>query len=56
MITLNIDVSIFLGTKFIFSLINRLQACLFLSFIPGFGNIRARKLWEFSGSPESIFE
>lgn len=42
--------------NFIFSLMNRLQACLFLRFMPGFGNIRARKLWEFSGSPESIFE
>ena len=41
----------FKAPNFIFSLINRLQACLFLSFIPGFGNIRARKLWEFSGSP-----
>jgi hypothetical protein len=42
--------------NFIFFLMNSLQACLFLRFIPGFGNIRARKLWEFSGSPESIFE
>ena len=35
---------------------NRLQACLFLRFIPGLGNIRSRKLWEFSDSPEAIFE
>ena len=35
---------------------NRLQACLFLRFIPGFANIRAKKLWEFCSSPEAIFE
>ena len=35
---------------------NRLQACFFLRFIPGFGNIRAKKLWEFCSSPEAIFE
>ncbi|MGB1361730.1 MAG: hypothetical protein ACPH4K_01830 [Flavobacteriaceae bacterium] len=35
---------------------NRLQASPFIRFMPGFGNIRARKLWEFSSSPESIFE
>jgi DNA processing protein len=35
---------------------NRLQACLFLRFIPGLGNIRSRRLWEFSESPEDIFE
>ena len=35
---------------------NRLQACLFLRFIPGLGYIRAKKLWEFSSSPEAIFE
>ncbi len=35
---------------------NRLQACLFFRFIPGLGNIRAKKLWEFSSSPAAIFE
>lgn len=40
---------------FIFPM-NRLQACLYLRFIPGLGNIRAKKLWEFSGNPEAIFD
>ena len=35
---------------------NRLQVSLFLRFIPGVGNILAKRLWEFSNKPESIFE
>lgn len=34
----------------------RLQACLYLRFLPGIGNITARKLWEAAGSVEAIFE
>ena len=40
----------------LFQSMNRLQASLYLRFIPGLGNIRARKLWEFCSSPEAIFE
>ena len=35
---------------------NRLQACLFLRFLPRLGHISARRLWEFSKSPEAIFK
>jgi DNA processing protein len=35
---------------------NRLQACLFLRMIPGLGNVSAKKLWEFSPSPQAIFD
>jgi len=35
---------------------NRLQACLFLRFLPRLGHISARRLWEFSKSPEAIFD
>ena len=35
---------------------NRLQACLFLRMIPGLGNVSVKKLWEFSPSPQAIFD
>ena len=35
---------------------NRLQACLFLRMISGLGNVSAKKLWEFSPSPQAIFD
>ncbi len=35
---------------------NRLQACLFLRMIPGLGHISAKKLWEYSSSPQAIFD
>jgi len=35
---------------------NRLQACFFLRMIPGLGNVSAKKLWEFSPSPQAIFD
>ena len=34
----------------------RLKACLYLRFLPGIGNITARKLWEAAGCVEAIFE
>ncbi|CAI8231843.1 MAG: DNA processing protein DprA [Flavobacteriaceae bacterium] len=42
--------------KFYFFTMNRLQACLFLRMIPGLGNVSSKKLWEFSTSPEAIFD
>ena len=35
---------------------NRLQACLYLRWLPSFGNIRARKLLDFCKTPEAIFD
>ena len=44
-------------SKFLhFLAMNRLQACLFLRMIPGLGNVSAKKLWEFSPSPQAIFD
>ena len=45
-----------IAPKFYFFTMNRLQACLFLRMIPGLGNVSSKKLWEFSTSPEAIFD
>lgn len=42
--------------KFYFFTMNRLRACLYLRFLPGLGNVNAKKLWEFSHRPEDIFK
>lgn len=57
MITTKLYVSIFKRTKLYYQLkINRLQACLYLRWLPSFGNILARKLLTHCKTPEAIFE